>query len=454
MLKLLRPAAFIARTPCRHALAGPQVSLLPVPGSAQTERSFSQLMEQRAAKEAPPPSAEGEPQVLHEKTPATRIAVLNRPDKLNTLTATMVDELHKLYTKWDAFPLVRSILLKGSATAGKARALCAGGDVVTIAQMLRGGEVTPEKLAKCMEFFRKEYQLDYLIASMKTPHITLMDGIVMGGGAGLACHGAFRIATEASLFAMPETAIGFFPDVGMCYTLSRMPGAIGMFLGLTGARLKAGEMLVTGLATHVIQQEHLPYLAKQLSTLHTSDRETLSNMLSTYLDTSLRLAEDSLLRKHRTAVINDVFSKPSVEEIISALNAAVADGHGWCGPLLQMLMDAHPLSLKLTFRHIKESKALSLRECFVRDYRIAARCIQRPDMFAERVYNKLVLKQTAPKWALEALAYIKPESLDGFFAPFTKEECAWTGGDLWLPPVQAGEEKNVQEHWFTPMPRL
>ena len=174
-------------------------------------------------------ASSAEAEVLHEFRGAVRAAVLNRPRALNALSLPMIEQLHGVYAAWDAAPGVAAILLKGAG----GKAFCAGGDVKAVALAGRAGDA-----AGALRFFRAEYRLNYLIARLSKPHVALLDGITMGGGAGVSVHGAFRVATERTLFAMPECAIGLFPDVGGSYFLPRLPGGLGLYLGLTGARLR------------------------------------------------------------------------------------------------------------------------------------------------------------------------------------------------------------------------
>jgi len=201
-----------------------------------------------------------------------------------------------LYEHWDNDGETKGIILKG---AGE-KAFCAGGDVVDI--------VT----TKNIDFFKKEYTLDYLISTLKVPHIAIMDGIVMGGGVGVSVNGKYRIATENSLFAMPETQIGFFCDVGGSHFLSRLEGSLGMYLGLTGERLKGEQLASAGIATHYCPKEKIDILLKELIETECKNvEETLNNFLLNKVNpisTSLDMVQ-----------INEIFSKGSVEEIMEEL---------------------------------------------------------------------------------------------------------------------------------------
>ncbi|CAI9765081.1 unnamed protein product [Fraxinus pennsylvanica] len=184
-------------------------------------------------------------QVLVEEKYSTRIFTLNRPKQLNAVSFPMVSRLLELFLAYEVDPSVKLIILKG-----KGRAFCAGGDIAAVVRGITQGNWRPGAI-----FFRREYILNYVMATYSKPQVSILNGIVMGGGAGVSIHGRFRVATENSLFAMPETALGLFPDVGASYFLSRLPGFFGEYVGLTGARLDGAEMLACGLATHLVLSE-------------------------------------------------------------------------------------------------------------------------------------------------------------------------------------------------------
>ncbi|KDO61408.1 hypothetical protein CISIN_1g0419862mg, partial [Citrus sinensis] len=178
--------------------------------------------------------------VLVEERANSRTVILNRPHVLNALNTSMVALLTKQYESWENNSGVDFVVIKGNG-----RSFCAGGDVVGAYRMLKEGRVE-----ECKELFRTLYSFVYLVATYSKPHVAIMDGITMGGGAGIAVHASYRLATEKTVFAMPEVLIGFHPDVGSSYYLSRLPGHLGEYLGLTGATLSGEEMLFCGLATH------------------------------------------------------------------------------------------------------------------------------------------------------------------------------------------------------------
>lgn len=243
----------------------PALSMLPATRSGQ--RLFSPCLACLPASFKPRPSlraavtemaAPPEAEVLQQQHGQLAVAVLNRPRALNALNVSMIEDLYGVYRSWHSSPAVASILLKGAG----GKAFCAGGDVKAVAEAGRSGNT-----AAALRFFKSEYKLNYLIARLDKPHVALIDGITMGGGAGLSVHGTFRVATERTLFAMPECAIGLFPDVGGSHFLPRLPGALGLYLGLTGARLHGVDVRHAGLATHFVPSRLVPDLEHALAQL-------------------------------------------------------------------------------------------------------------------------------------------------------------------------------------------
>ena len=213
-------------------------------------------------------------EVLTEDLQCCKAAVLNRPEALNAVNATMVARLTELYAKWEAQPHVGAVLLKGAGD----RAFCAGGDVRALVM----APLTPaQRSAAAVAYFREEDALVYRISTLSKPHVALLDGIVMGGGAGLSLNGLFRVATERSLFAMPECVIGFFPDVGATHFLNRLPGQVGLCCALTGLRLRGRELRDLGLATHYVDSAHLARMQTRLAGLGPSaaNQDAVNNAL-------------------------------------------------------------------------------------------------------------------------------------------------------------------------------
>ncbi|XP_058104243.1 3-hydroxyisobutyryl-CoA hydrolase 1-like isoform X4 [Magnolia sinica] len=218
------------------------------------------------------PSDGVDPQVLIEEKSYVKIITMNRPRQLNALSANMVSQLLKSFIAYEEDANVKLVILKG-----KGRAFCAGGDVSAVAN-----DVTNGHWKFGANFFRKEFTLNYILATYPKSQVSILNGIVMGGGAGVSIHGKFRVATENSVFAMPETALGLFPDIGASYFLSRLPGFFGEFVGLTGARLDGAEMLACGLATHFVSSSTLPLLEEALFKVDTSDPVVVNSIIEKF----------------------------------------------------------------------------------------------------------------------------------------------------------------------------
>ncbi|PIN15881.1 Enoyl-CoA hydratase/isomerase [Handroanthus impetiginosus] len=211
-------------------------------------------------------------QVLVEEKSSVRIFKLNRTKQLNAISAAMTSRLLELFLACAEDSSVKLIIVKG-----KGRAFCAGGDVAAVVRDIKRGS-----WKSVADFSRKEYTMNYVIATYSKPMVSILNGIVMGAGAGVSIHGRFRIATENSLFAMPETALGLFPDNGASYFLSRLPGFFGEYVGLTGSRLDGAEMLACGLATHFVQSNKLPMLEEALIKANSSDPSVISSIIGEF----------------------------------------------------------------------------------------------------------------------------------------------------------------------------
>lgn len=339
--------------------------------------------------------------VLFEIRGRAGVVTLNRPKALNALTREMLVSFHDQVKAWDADPRVERILIRGAGD----RAFCAGGDVVSLYNLGKaGGE------GYC-RFFWDEYRADYLTSILSKPYVALLDGIVMGGGVGLSVHGPYRVATEKTLFAMPETGIGLIPDVGGSHLLGHMPGHLGAYLGLLGERLKAADCLYAGIATHYVPSEQVPALAEAL-------------------ETEGGAVEDILARFHqdpgeaplvaRQAEIDRYFAGETVEEVVAALS----DGDAWAQGVRERLLGLSPTSLKLTLRAVRAGASLDLAECLRQEYRVVCH-IRHGHDFYEGVRAQLVDKDRSPKWKPAALSDVRDDTLDAHF-------CAPDSGDLKL----------------------
>jgi 3-hydroxyisobutyryl-CoA hydrolase len=336
-----------------------------------------------------------------------RTIELNRPSKFNSLNASMIRKIAPRLIEWQKSDMANVVVIKG---AGKA--LCAGGDVATLARSNMEGE---QGQRSSDEYFALEYKLDHLIATYKKPYISFMDGFTMGGGVGLSIHAPFRIATERTVFAMPETTIGFFPDVGASFFLPRMPGAVGTYLALTSERLTAANVLYAGIATHYLHSTTLPMLEQRLAELRFRDFDSLEKRLSLTNDaieeysTGLPHDQPVLLGGELRKAIDRCFSKPTVKEIVRALEEQPEGPlKDWANQTIATLRARSPTSVHVALREMQEGRQWSIADAFKREHQIAAKFMRHPD-FTEGVRAQLLDKDKNPKWQPASLDDIREE---------------------------------------------
>ena len=327
--------------------------------------------------------------------------VLNRPKFLNALNLNMVGAIQEKLNEWNENPKIGGIVIEGRGE----KAFCAGGDIKRLAQSAMEGNLT-----YCREFFSTEFLLNRNIYRLEKPWIAILDGITMGGGVGLSVHGRFQVATENTIFAMPETGIGYFPDVGASYFLSRLPSEIGTFLGLTGARLNGRDMLELGIASHYIDSEKLDEVLLGLRALPSGEGNTqyVYDLLEKF---SLRDKGD-FVSEHQE-VIRKCFSKKSVEDIFAALEQI---GSEWAEQILASLRGKCPRSLKVTLRQLTQGRTCDFENCMIMELRLAVRFMKEPD-FYEGVRAMLVDKDFKPSWRALTLDAITDEEVERFFQP-------------------------------------
>jgi len=297
-------------------------------------------------------------------------------------------------------------------------------EVASLAQDNMKGEEGQERST---DYFGLEYKLDHLIATYTKPYIAYMDGITMGGGVGLSIHAPFRIATERTLFAMPETTIGFFPDVGGSFFLPRMPGGVGTYLALTSERLKGVNAFYSGIATHYIHSTNLPAMERRLAELRFKDYDPLKERLqlinSTIEEycTGLPHDEPILLGGELRKAIDRCFTKDTIPSIIAALEAEEGESKEWAEKTLKTLHQRSPTSVYVTLRQMRLGGSWSIAETFQREHQIAGKFMRHPD-FTEGVSSLLIHKgkKGPPKWQPATLEDIDPEN-DGV-EPFFEVE--------------------------------
>ncbi|XP_033213397.1 3-hydroxyisobutyryl-CoA hydrolase, mitochondrial [Belonocnema kinseyi] len=330
------------------------------------------------------------------------LITLNRPKALNALNLSMVRKIYPALKQWESSK--KLVIVKG---AGE-KAFCAGGDVKSLVIALN--EKDGHKLGQ--EFFRAEYTMNHLIGTYKIPYIALINGITMGGGVGLSLHGKYRIATENTVFAMPETGIGLFPDVGGTHFLPRLRGKLGLYLGLTGHRLKGIDVKLAGIATHYVPFNQLEELTQSLLGSNNLDIDGILNKYQ-----SQDLNHEFSLEPHMEK-INRCFSATTVEEIIEKLKAEKSE---WTDSVVKVLKKMSPTSLKVTRRALEKGANQSLSECLKMEYRLACACLKRESDFYEGIRALLIDKDQKPVWNPKTLSEVTDEYVNKRFAPLAAD---------------------------------
>ncbi|GGK37928.1 enoyl-CoA hydratase/isomerase family protein [Salinarimonas ramus] len=335
---------------------------------------------------------------------AAGLITLDRPKALNALTLDAVRAMRAALDAWEHDPAVTRIVIEG---AGE-KAFCAGGDIRRLVEAGKAG-----RREEAQTFWREEYELNALIARYPKPYVALIEGIVMGGGVGVALHGSHRVVGERALFAMPEVGIGFFPDVGASHALPRLPGKTGLYLALTGARLGPADQLAMGLATHAVGASAMPEIREGL--IAGED-------------------VDALLSRHRhdpgpapietiAATIDACFGESSVEEIVAALTRMAGEGDAPAETILAQIRGKSPTSQKIAFEQMHRGAGLSFEEAMRMEYRIVSRILDGED-FYEGVRAVLIDKDHAPRWKPDRLEDVTPAMIEAYFAPLGEHELA------------------------------
>lgn len=332
---------------------------------------------------------------------------LNRPEALQALNTAMCEAMIDALLAWRADDAVQAVLIDHASGRG----FCAGGDIRMLAESGARDAIDARR------FFHAEYRLNHLLFEYPKPVLAIMDGVVMGGGVGISLPAPFRIATERTTFAMPETGIGLFPDVGGGWHLPRLPGRSGLWLALTGARLKAADCVALGLATHFVESAKLEGLKAVLSETAADGGDAIEDVLATF-QTDPGLAPVAEHRERMDACFGGV----SVEAIRDALEA---DGSDWAREQSSTLRAKSPQTLKVAFRQLKIGGELpSFADNMAMEYRIGSRVVRRPD-FLEGVRAVIIDKDNAPAWSPATIDAVGDDLLDEIFAPLPADE-EWT----------------------------
>jgi 3-hydroxyisobutyryl-CoA hydrolase len=346
---------------------------------------------------------------------------LNRPKKLNSLNGSMARKIIPRLQEWAKSDMAGVVIMKGNG-----RAFCAGGDVAELAKWNQEG---PEGQQRSSDYFGLEYKLDHLIATYTKPYVAFMDGITMGGGVGLSIHAPFRIATENTLFAMPETTIGFFPDVGASFFLPRMEGALGTYLALTSEQLKGVDAFYHGVATHYIHSSTLQQLESRLAELQFPDYMPLNERFkiinATIEEFSTGLPSPTphisgALRK----TIDSVFhaDQPDIAAIMTSLQTVAKssttpkDIQTWAKKTVETIQTRSPISVSVTLQQMRIGRQWSIAQTFQKEYDIASTFMSHPD-FVEGVTARLINRtKKRPKWSPNNLDAVLKRDVDAFFA--------------------------------------
>jgi enoyl-CoA hydratase len=343
-------------------------------------------------------SGESNFEVLFERRGAAGLITLNRPAALNALTESMCVAMDDQLQRWQDDPAVATVVIRG---AGE-RAFCAGGDIRALYEAGRAGA------ARATDFYRREYRLNTRIKHFPKPYVALLHGVVMGGGVGVSVHGSHRVADTTAVFAMPETGIGLFPDVGGSYFLPRLPGETGMYLALTGARLKSADMAYTGIATHGIAASAWNSLIERLADGMPVDRALADGTTSSGV---APLAE-------RRAIIDRCFAERSVEEVLAALDRERDD---WAASVASSIRTKSPTSLKISLRELREGRQRAFDDCMRMEFRMVSRVMEGSDFF-EGVRATIIEKDKTPAWRPATLAAVSNDDVNAYFAPLGENE--------------------------------
>lgn len=325
---------------------------------------------------------------------------LNRPKAINALNFDMCRTIIAALQSWEFDPEIAAIIIDHS----DGRGFCAGGDLRALYEDLRGGG------NEVLDFFRTEYRLDHLLFTLAKPSVCFMDGIVMGGGAGIAMPCRYRVATESTVFAMPETGIGFFPDVGAGKFLSRLPDRIGQWLALTGSKLDGADCLKLGLATHYLPRDELASVKARIQ----KAPDELEVILS---DASVSPPPARIDMFHTD--IDRFFTPDRIEDIFALLNA---DPSPWASEQLAEIRKKSPRSCKVALRALAECRTLAqFSEIMRLEYRVSSRLARKPD-FSEGVRAFVIDKDDRPKWIPLRFEDVSDDEIELIFAPLPEDE--------------------------------
>jgi enoyl-CoA hydratase len=342
----------------------------------------------------------GSADVLFERCGRLAVATLNRPRAVNALTAGMVGMLLEQLTAWADDDGVATVLVQGAGERG----LCAGGDIVAIYEDIAHGG------ARTAAFWQTEYRVNSLIARYPKPYVALMDGLVLGGGVGISAHGSVRVVTERTRTGMPETTIGFAPDVGGTFLLARAPGEAGTHAALTGAHLTGPDALHLGLADHYVPSARLPGLVAAL------ESESAEDAVGHFAEQP----PPSVLAGQREW-IDACYASSDAEDIVRRLRSWNGQGAADAAEAARTIEAKSPTSVKVTLESLRRARTLALDEALAQEYRVGLRFLSGPD-FREGIRAQVVDKDRTPRWTPPTLGEVRPEHVARFFEPLDGRE--------------------------------
>ena len=348
-----------------------------------------------------PPNAE----ILFDRRGAAGLVTLNRPQALNAVTYAMVRSLSGKLADWAHDSSVTRVII----TAAGERAFSAGGDLRALYDLHQAGRID-----EALAYWRDEYRLNAFIKHYRKPYVSLIDGVMMGGGVGLAIHGSHRVAGDRFRFAMPEVGIGFFPDVGASWFLSRLPGELGTYCGLTGERLDASEGVRAGLATHRVNSARFADLLEALC-----GNVSVDAVIGAF---SEPLGPEPGVMAHPRP-IDRLFKFDRIEDLLAALDAAAAKNGtdaAFARSTAALIRTKSPTSLKVTLALIRRGRMLDFDECMRTEFRVVSRIAAGHD-FYEGIRSVIIDRDRNPRWRPSALEAISQADVERHFAPLAIE---------------------------------
>jgi enoyl-CoA hydratase/carnithine racemase len=349
-----------------------------------------------------------EAEILFDVKDGLGVMTLNRPKVLNSLSHGIILEMERVMPQWEKDPAIKAVVLRGAGD----RAFCAGGDVAGLYREMRDD---PDGTLR-RDFFRDEYIVNRRIYRYAKPWISLIDGIDMGGGVGLSVHGSHSVASEKFLFAMPETTIGLFPDVGGGYFLTRLPGALGTFLALTSQRLKAADALWAGIVDAYVPSARMGDLQAALGAADLSGPDAdakVDRVIATFAEDAGPPGLPGMMPD-----IDRCFSAESLTEIVAKLEK---QGGAWADKQLAALMKLSPISMAITLEQLKRCANRSFEDSMTIEYRMSQRCMQKGHDFFEGVRALLIDKDQKPKFDPPTIEGVTPAMVEEHFKPVAND---------------------------------